>query len=126
MTWVWLIVEWVVIVGGLFLFAFFANKKRKRQSQIYSIIVDADSETIPIQNIMSALQMDFAAISKDINAMSINGNYPLLKNSHIDIGKQILVLSRERLEKQRRKNAKINKKQRLCCLFAFFFYRGMV
>ena len=111
MTWVWLIVEWVVIVGGLLLFAFFANKKRKRQSQIYSIIVDADSETIPIQNIMSALQMDFAAISKDINAMSINGNYPLLKNSHIDIGKQILVLSRERLEKQRRKNAKINKKQ---------------
>lgn len=111
MTWVWLIVEWVVIVGGLLLFAFFANKKKKRQSQIYSIIVDTDNETIPMQNIMSALQMDFTAISKDINAMSINGNYPLLKNSHIDIGKQILVLSRERLEKQRRKNAKINKKQ---------------
>lgn len=111
MTWVWLIVEWVVIVGGLFLFAFFANKKRKIQSQIYSIIVDSDSETIPIQNIMSALQMEFSAVLKDLKAMSINGNYPLLKNSHVDIGKQILVLSRERLEKQRRKNAKINKKQ---------------
>lgn len=111
MTWVWLIVEWIVIVGGLLLFAFFANKKRKRQSQIYSIIVDSDSETIPMQNIMSALQMDFAAISKDINAMSINGNYPLLRNSHIDIGKQILVISKDRLEKQRRKTSKINKKQ---------------
>lgn len=91
--------------------AFFVNKKRKRQSQIYSIIVDADSETIPMQNIMSALQMDFAAISKDINAVSINGNYPLLRNSHIDIGKQILVISKDRLEKQRRKISKINKKQ---------------
>ena len=108
MTWVWLIVEWVVIVGGLFLFAFFANKKRKRQSQIYSIIVDADGETIPMQNIMSALQMDFSTVSKDINAMSINGNYPLLRNSHIDIGKQILVISKDRLEKQRRKTSKIN------------------
>lgn len=110
MTWVWLIVEWVVIVGGLFLFAFFANKKRKRQSQIYSIIVDADGETIPMQNIMSALQMDFSTVSKDINAMSINGNYPLLRNSHIDIGKQILVISKDRLEKQRIKTSKINKK----------------
>ena len=55
--------------------------------------------------------MDFAAISKDINAMSINGNYPLLRNSHIDIGKQILVISKDRLEKQRRKTSKINKKQ---------------
>ena len=78
--------------------AFFVNKKRKRQSQIYSIIVDADSETIPMQNIMSALQMDFSTVSKDINAMSINGNYPLLRNSHIDIGKQILVISKDRLE----------------------------
>lgn len=94
MTWVWLIVEYVVIVGGLLLFTFLVNKNRKRQSQTYSIIVDLDSETIPIQNIMSALQMDFVAISKDINAMSINGNYPLLRNSHIDIGKQILVLSK--------------------------------
>lgn len=50
------------------MFAFFANKKRKRQSQIYSIIVDADGETIPMQNIMSALQMDFSTVSKDINA----------------------------------------------------------
>lgn len=111
MTWVWLVVEWVVIVGGLLLFTFFANKKRKRQSQIYSIIVDADSETVSILNIMSALQMEFSAVSKDINAMSINRNYPLLRGSHIDIGKQILVLSRERLEKQRRKTSKINKKQ---------------
>lgn len=111
MTWVWLIVEWIVIFGVLLLFVFLVNKKRKRQSQIYSIIVDSDSETIPIQNIMSALQMDFSAVSKDINAMSINGNYPLLRNSHIDIGRQILVLSKERLEKQRRKVSKKNKKQ---------------
>ena len=111
MIWVWLIVEWVVIVGGLFLLAFFVNKKRKRQSQIYSIIVDADSETIPMQNIMSAFQMDFSTVSKDINAMSINGNYPLLRNSHIDIGKQILVISKDRLEKQRRKISKFNNKQ---------------
>lgn len=55
--------------------------------------------------------MEFSAVSKDINAMSINRNYPLLRGSHIDIGKQILVLSRERLEKQRRKTSKINKKQ---------------
>lgn len=95
----------------VFCLLFLQIKKRKIQSQIYSIIVDSDSETIPIQNIMSALQMEFSAVLKDLKAMSINGNYPLLKNSHVDIGKQILVLSRERLEKQRRKNAKINKKQ---------------
>lgn len=111
MVWVWLIIECVVIIGGLYLFAFFANKEKKRQSQIYSIIIDADSEIIPMQNIMSALQMEFSAVSKDINAMSINWNYPLLKGSHIDIGKQILVLSRERLEKQRRTTARISKKQ---------------
>lgn len=111
MIWIWLIIEWIVIIGGLCLFAYFVNKKRKRQSQIYSIIVDADSETIPMQNIMSALQLEFAAVLKDINAMSINGNYPLLKNSHVDIGRQILVISKDRLEKQRRKTLKINKKQ---------------
>lgn len=49
MIWIWLIIEWIVIIGGLCLFAYFVNKKRKRQSQIYSIIVDADSETIPMQ-----------------------------------------------------------------------------
>ena len=107
MTWLWLIIECVVIIGGLFLLTYFLNKKRKRQSQIYSIIVDADSETIPLQNIMCALQMDFVSITKDINAMSINREYPLLRNAHIDIGRQTLVLSAERLEKvHKKKNGK--------------------
>ena len=108
MEWIWLIL-FVEIVGVGVLLYFF-NKTQKRRSQIYSIIKESDSEIIPMQNIMSALQMEFSAVSKDINAMSINGNYPLLRGSHIDIGKQILVLSRERLEKQRRKTSKINKK----------------
>lgn len=109
MEWIWLIL-FVEIVGVGVLLYFF-NKTPKRRSQIYSIIKESDSEIIPMQNIMSALQMEFSVVSKDINAMSINGNYPLLRGSHIDIGKQILVLSRERLEKQRRKTSKINKKQ---------------
>lgn len=109
MEWIWLIL-FVEIVGVGVLLYFF-NKTQKRRSQIYSIIKESDSEIIPMQNIMSALQMEFSAVAKDINAMSINGNYPLLRGSHIDIGKQILVLSRERLEKQRRKTSKINKKQ---------------
>lgn len=98
-------------IVGVGVLLYFFNKTQKRRSQIYSIIKESDSETIPMQNIMSALQMEFSVVLKDLKAMSINGNYPLLKNSHVDIGKQILVLSRERLEKQRRKNAKINKKQ---------------
>lgn len=71
LSWIWLVIEWIVIVGGLFLLTYFLNKKRKRQSQIYSIIVEADSEIVPIQEIVSALQMDFSAVSKDINSMSI-------------------------------------------------------
>lgn len=109
MEWIWLILLTEIVGVGVLLYFF--NKTQKRRSQIYSIIKESDSETIPMQNIMSALQMEFSAVLKDLKAMSINGNYPLLKNSHVDIGKQILVLSRERLEKQRRKNAKINKKQ---------------
>lgn len=109
MEWIWLILLAEIVGVGVLLYFF--NKTQKRRSQIYSIIKESDSETIPMQNIMSALQMEFSAVLKDLKAMSINGNYPLLKNSHVDIGKQILVLSRERLEKQRRKNAKINKKQ---------------
>ena len=109
MEWIWLILLAEIVGVGVLLYFF--NKTQKRRSQIYSIIKESDSETIPLQNIMSALQMEFSAVLKDLKAMSINGNYPLLKNSHVDIGKQILVLSRERLEKQRRKNAKINKKQ---------------
>ena len=109
MEWIWLILLAEIVGVGVLLYFF--NKTQKRRSQIYSIIKESDSETIPMQNIMSALQMEFSVVLKDLKAMSINGNYPLLKNSHIDIGKQILVLSRERLEKQRRKNAKINKKQ---------------
>ena len=109
MEWIWLILLAEIVGVGVLLYFF--NKTQKRRSQIYSIIKESDSETIPMQNIMSALQMEFSVVLKDLKAMSINGNYPLLKNSHVDIGKQILVLSRERLEKQRRKNAKINKKQ---------------
>ena len=109
MEWIWLILLAEIVGVGALLYFF--NKTQKRRSQIYSIIKESDSETIPMQNIMSALQMEFSVVLKDLKAMSINGNYPLLKNSHVDIGKQILVLSRERLEKQRRKNAKINKKQ---------------
>lgn len=109
MEWIWLILLAEIVGVGVLLYFF--NKTQKRRSQIYSIIKESDSETIPMQNIMSALQMEFSAVLKDLKAMSVNGNYPLLKNSHVDIGKQILVLSRERLEKQRRKNAKINKKQ---------------
>ena len=109
MEWIWLILLAEIVGVGVLLYFF--NKTQKRRSQIYSIIKESDSETIPMQNIMSALQMEFSAVLKDFKAMSINGNYPLLKNSHVDIGKQILVLSRERLEKQCRKNAKINKKQ---------------
>lgn len=109
MEWIWLVL--LIEIVGVGVLLYFFNKTQKRRSQIYSIVRESDSEVIPMQNIMSALQMDFAAISKDINAMSINGNYPLLRNSHIDIGKQILVISKDRLEKQRRKTSKINKKQ---------------
>lgn len=108
MEWIWLVL--LIEIVGVGVLLYFFNKTQKRRSQIYSIVRESDSEVIPMQNIMSALQMDFAAISKDINAMSINGNYPLLRNSHIDIGKQILVISKDRLEKQRRKTSKINKK----------------
>ena len=109
MEWIWLVL--LIEIVGVGVLLYFFNKTQKRRSQIYSIVRESDSEVIPMQNIMSALQMDFAAISKAINAMSINGNYPLLRNSHIDIGKQILVISKDRLEKQRRKTSKINKKQ---------------
>ena len=97
MEWIWLILLAEIVGVGVLLYFF--NKTQKRRSQIYSIIKESDSETIPMQNIMSALQMEFSVVLKDLKAMSINGNYPLLKNSHVDIGKQILVLSRERLEK---------------------------
>ncbi|MGN0556678.1 MAG: hypothetical protein ACI4IV_02390 [Acutalibacteraceae bacterium] len=111
LLWFWLallIVEWAAI----FVILYFLNKRTKRQSQIYSIIVSADSEIVPIQNITSALQMESSAVLKDIKSMSISGTtYPLLKHSHIDIGRQIIVISKDRLEKQRRKSAKINKKQ---------------
>lgn len=109
MEWIWLVL--LIEIVGVGVLLYFFNKTQKRRSQIYSIVKESDSEVIPMQNIMSALQMDFAAISKDINAMSINGNYPLLRNSHIDIGKQILVISKDRLEKQRRKISKFNNKQ---------------
>ncbi len=111
MSLTWFAVEIIILFAGLSVFSFYSMKKRKRQSQIYSIIVDADSETVSLQRIMSALQMDFAAVLKDVRSMSINLNYPLLKNSHIDLERQLLVLSKERLEKQRRKTSKINKKR---------------
>ena len=107
MGWIWILL--FLEFGGIFLFTYLENKKKKRQSQIYSVIVDADSESIPVQNIMSALQLDFSVVSKDINSMSVNSSYPLLRNSHIDIGRQTLVLSKERLEKQRNKTLKKKK-----------------
>ena len=111
LIWIWIVIEWIVIIGGLFMLSYYYNKKRKRQSQIYSIIIETNSEIVPIQEIMSALQMDFSAVCKDINAMCINWNYPLLKNSHIDIGRQNLVLSKERLEKLRKKTQLQKRKQ---------------
>ena len=110
MSLTWFAVEIIILFAGLSVFSFYSMKKRKRQSQIYAIIVDADSETVSLQRIMSALQMDFSAVLKDVRAMSINLNYPLLKNSHIDLERQLLILSKERLEKQRRKAPKINTK----------------
>ena len=101
----------IIELACIFIPLYLVNKRKKRQMQIYSMIVNADSQEIPIQNIMSALQLDFPIISKDINSMSTNSSFPLLKNSHIDIGRQTLVLSKEKLEKQRRKISKINKDQ---------------
>lgn len=110
MAWVLLL---VAEFGVLFLISYFLGKRKKRQSQLYSIIVAEDSEVVPIQTIMSALQLDFRTVSRDIGTMSSTDamSYPLLKNSHIDISRQVLVLSKERLEKQRKKTAKLTKKQ---------------
>lgn len=69
----------IVEFAGIFLLLYFLNKIQKRRQQIYSIIVDADSENIPIQNITSALQIDFSTVSKDITAMACGYGYPLLK-----------------------------------------------
>ena len=66
--------------GLIFLGLYFLIKIQNRRSQIYSIIVEADSENIPIQDITSALQMEFSTVTKDIkpnstisaNAININ------------------------------------------------------
>ena len=89
----------------------FLIKIQKRRTQIYSLIVGTDSETIPLQNITNAIQKYLSSVIKDITTMSMNPSYPLLKNSHIDLNKQCLVLSQESLDKHRRKISKDGNKR---------------
>lgn len=95
----WIALILIVEITGVGILLYFFNKTQKRRNQIYSVIKDSDSIIIPLQNIASALQMDFVSLTKDIKTMSYNGYYPLLRYSHIDISRQILVLSQEKFEK---------------------------
>lgn len=110
--WFWLALEFTVIIGGLALWSYFLTKKKKRQTQIYAIIKAANEKQISMQKLISTLQLDFTAISKDIESMSLNHyDYPLLKGAYIDIGNQYIVLdpkSLERLEKKQKKHSRFS------------------
>lgn len=110
MVWLWITIDvllFAIIISGLSLWNASLTKKKKRQSQIYAIIIGAKSNAIPMQKLTSSLQLDFTAISKDIESMSINHyDYPLLKGVYIDIGNQYIVLDSRSLYKVEQKQKK--------------------
>ncbi len=121
MTWLWITIELVVVYGILIAMAIYMNKKTNRQKQIYSIIENSDTDNISLQEIVSALQMEFVVIKKEILSMSSNSNkrkYPLLNGSHLDLGKQSLILAigvRNRVnEKRKHKSEKSDNNVVVC------------
>lgn len=108
MLWFCLVLEWVIIIGGLSVGYYFFTKKKKRQCQIYATIDGTNAAQISIQKITSTLQLDFVTISKDIASMSMNHyDYPLLKGAYIDVGNQCIVLAQKALDKTSKKGKSI-------------------
>lgn len=102
-----LALEWVAIIVGLSVLSYYLTKKKKRQTKIYSIINDANAVQIPMQKIMSSLQIDYNSISKDVESMSLNHyDFPLLRDAYIDAGSQCLILATSSIEKVLKKKNK--------------------
>lgn len=100
MTWLWILLGFVAFYGGLITLCVFMIRREKRQKKIYTVIKNYEDNAIPMQTIVRALHIEFEVVAKDVDSMSDNINFPLLKGAYIDYDHQTLVLANDATDKK--------------------------